>query len=63
MVGALAGGQRVVVLHKNALEGFSCEESVFVARLLRVLGVATLVHTLIAGTHRTRRTRRTRTRD
>lgn len=48
VVGALAGGQRVVVLHKNALEGFSCEESVFVARLLRVLGVSTLVHTLIA---------------
>jgi hypothetical protein len=51
VVGTLANGQRVVVLHKNALEGLSCEESVFVARLLRVLGVTTLVHTLIAGMH------------
>lgn len=49
MVGTTKSGLRILSMHGNALEGFSCEESVFIARLLRALGVKTLVQTMIAG--------------
>ncbi len=38
----------IVFLAKNALESFSCEEGVFVAQLLSLLGVQKVVHTFFA---------------
>jgi hypothetical protein len=38
----------VVFLAKNALESYSCEEGVFVAQLLSLLGVQKLLHTFFA---------------
>lgn len=50
MVGTLPNGLRVLVFRNNVLEGFSCEEAVFFARLLGVLGIKAVLQTFIVGT-------------